>query len=329
MKLIKLLGLASTIFILSCQADPGPKKIPLEDKKLIDKSLNDISFNPSVDILFIIDDSGSMFSVQKQLAANSKLFIEQFFNTKFIDYHIGVTTSSLFDSSSKAPGGQLRNVEGYTYVDRITPAGDIVLSNMLNVGTSGSATEQFFSIHMNTFAEPLLSGANRGFYREDAQLAIFVITDTEDQSSFSALEAYEFLRDLKNKDERKLHYAAALVHVDPNCRSSENMDPRKIRSIIELFQERGYKFSLCQPNYGEDLATVATRLIRSASTVYLDQLPDVTTLQVFYGDQRLLNDPLKGWVYDPDRNAIILSAGIEIDETVPQSLRVKFEAVYK
>jgi len=43
----------------------------------------------------------------------------------------------------------------------------------------------------------------------------------------------------------------------------------------------------------------------------------------------LPNDPIKGWVYDPDRNAIILSAGIEIDETIPQSLRVKFEAVYK
>ncbi len=329
MKFLTGLVTLSSLLILSCQAEPGDKRIPMVDRKIVDKKLNDISFNPAVDILFIIDDSGSMNVFQQKLAENAKLFTEIFLNTKFIDYHIGVTTSSLFDGGSVAPGGRLHNVNGFTYVDRLTPDGDLILSEMLRVGTSGSASEEFLSIHMKAFTEPVLSGSNLGFYRKEAQLAIFVITDTEDQSAFSAQVAYDFLRDLKDKDERKIHYAAALVHVENSCKSFENMDPIKLRTIIDLFQERGYRFSLCQPNYGEDLARIATRLIRSASTIYLDQLPDVTTLEVYYGDQRLLNDPLKGWVYDPDRNAIILAAGIEIDDTVPKSLNVKFEAVYK
>lgn len=53
------------------------------------------TYHPLVDILFVIDDSGSMGQKQNILSKNSELFIDQFLKIKSIDYHIGVTSSSV------------------------------------------------------------------------------------------------------------------------------------------------------------------------------------------------------------------------------------------
>ena len=81
MKLLILLISVPFLFV-SCNqsSDPSPKGIPYEPPKKADKKLNDVSFNPSVDILFIIDDSGSMSSYQEKLALNAETFIERFHN---------------------------------------------------------------------------------------------------------------------------------------------------------------------------------------------------------------------------------------------------------
>jgi len=334
MKLIKGLFCLSFLFLLSCSvsSDPARKKQPYSAPKKTDKKLNDVSFNPAVDILFIIDDSGSMSSYQKKLLANADLFIERFFKTKFIDYHVGVTTSTLTQSSwggSLAPGGKLMNIGDYTYVDRNVIDGEGILAQMMNVGKSGGATEHFFSIHVESFSDDLMQTVNANFYREDAKLAIIVITDTEDQSSYSVQDAYDFLLDLKDGDEKKLHYVAALVETNKYPCVNEGTPPRKLLAMVDMHKDRGYKFDLCQPDYGVDLAKVASDLVRSVSTIRLDELPDVRTIKVTYGDFVIPNDPEVGWVYNAQSNSIYLSPKIDIRDPEPQELKITFDAIYK
>ncbi|MEM7646168.1 MAG: hypothetical protein AAF203_04600 [Pseudomonadota bacterium] len=317
------------LLMAGCQAEPGAKKIPKPDElQKVDKKLNDVSFNPAVDILFIIDDSGSMDTYQRKLAENSKLFIDQFFKSKFINFHIGVTTASVDIPDSVAGDGKLHLVDGYTYVDRTTADKEIVLAKMLNVGISGLWQEEFFSIHQLALSPGMLQGFNQGFYRDAAQLAIFVLTDTEDQSQFSAQSSYDFLLDLKDQDDTKLHYVAAIIDDGASC-TGEAERPRKIKQMIELHDTRGYQMDLCKNDYGSDMAQVAANLVRAVSTIYLEELPDVRTLKVTYGDIVIPNDRDKGWVYDADLNAIYLSPNIEILDPKPQELSITFESVYK
>ena len=326
-------------FIIACQAEPGSKKVPKRERTII-KNGNVQIFNPKIDILFIVDDSGSMGSHQAHFSANSNLFIQEILKSSFIDYHIGVTTSSTTEESSfgsKAPDGQLMNYRGVNYVSNATKYADEYLAQLLKVGTGGAATEVFINIPSFTFSDLSINGQNKGFYREDAQLAIFVITDAVDQSDMSAQQAIDFLIDLKGGDARKIHYAGAIIDEEYDdtfgtntCRhdNPSKKDAFKMKEIISFFQQRGSLFELCLKNYGESMAKVAQDIVKAVSTIYLDKLPDIRTINVKLGGKDLPRGA-QGWSYDDEENAIKLSPEMNIAVEDASKLSVHFEDFFK
>jgi len=327
-KTIKSLLAFCALLILSCSVDPSTYKLPYPDKQFVDKSGTISSYNPEVDILFIIDDSGSMSSYQKLLSENADLFIKQFLNAKFIDYHIGVTVNTPWFSND---GGNLKRVGGYRYVDRKTQNGESILTQLMTVGTTGNGTEKFLNVPPLTFSEIKMKAANKGFYRENAHLVIFVLTDTYDQSDVEPEEAYEFILNLKKGNEQKIHYAGALVTILKfNCKGENKKKiPEKLIRMIDLFQSRGHLFNICKSNYGKDLARMAENIVDAVSTVYLDNLPDVRTMEVWYGKQRIPNQKEGGWTYDYSLNAIHLSPEINIQGEAGKKIIIRYEEIYK
>ena len=330
---------------MGCQVDPGSKK-ETHLEKLVSTLTN--VYNPAVDILFIIDDSGSMESVQELLAKNAELFIDRFLNTEFIDYHISVTSSSALlhsrsrtsghpdaynsptqISSPRVYGGDLmrcknlaeeRKYPYFNYVDRDTPEGDRCLSEMMRVGLRSPGPEEFFTIPMLALSGKMLIGKNFNFYRPEAHLAVFVITDSYDQSGLVPQEAYKFLLDLKKGDEKKIHYAAGIVTSQVfqyDCKNEEE-PPTNFIEMVELFKDRGYQFNLCQFNYGKDIAHFANHLVDSVLSIPLDRLPNVDSMEVRYnykgGSQLVPNGP-GGWTYDTESNIVHLSKNIQLEKT--------------
>ena len=354
--------------LLGCQAKPGQKEIPRLEKKTISQMVED-HHNPNVDILFIIDDSPSMGSYQKRLKTNASLFVNHFLNVGFIDYHIGVTNSSgipfynptrnsYTPFSNSTPhfmnpsykGGLL--VEGvseqdgstYRYVDKNTPGGGQLLADMMSVGVAGSEIETFLNIPEITFSSGIYKPHNDGFLRPKAHLAVFVITDTDDQSGVLPKEAYQYLLDLKGGDEKKLHYAVALISMKrENCRfdptESKSSTPDLLMEMVELFGDRGYSFDLCKSNYGEDLARIARSIVFSILTINLDDLPDISSIRVCYRDeasrerefcekgQEIFSGP-DGWSYDIERNAIHLSPNILLEDRLNGRFDIQFNSIY-
>ncbi len=327
--------LLSMLLVAGCDSDPSTFKIPFPDKEFVDKAGNVDSYNPEVDILFIIDDSGSMSSYQQRLAENADIFIERFFNARFIDYHIGVTTSTedggIFGTGSKAPAGKLHKVDGEAFVHRETRDPELLLMGMLDVGSSGSGSEKFLSIPRLTFSELNMKTHNKNFYRENAHLVIFVLTDTYDQTNLDPETTFNFLSNLKKGDTSKLHFAGAIVTLEKkNCQSESDTNlPVKLSRFARLFQGRGHLFNICQSNYGKDLARVATSIVNAVSTVFLDNLPDVRTMSVLYGDQTIPNQEEGGWTYDYSLNAIHLSPEIDVVGAKGNNLVIRYEEIYK
>jgi len=170
-----------------------------------------------VDILFVIDDSGSMQQEQENLVQNFPAFIgvlEDYLTPAAtpLEYRVGVITTSVnrnytqsvfgmnMPSSSSGPDGALQGQDcglgDHPWLDG--PGGEenaALFSCMATVGTTGSGTEMpFAAMHQallenpdNPLGVPAQSapgGPNEGFYRkgDDSLLVVVIITDEDDCS---------------------------------------------------------------------------------------------------------------------------------------------------
>lgn len=309
-----IVGIGMISVFLSACSEVSPKKDPKPRIKPDEKVQDDgetVVFNPSVDILFVIDDSGSMATHQSNVAQNVDLFVNELRNNQILDYHIGVINSSVGGWNPRAAAdGRLFGTP--TYVERSTPNGMQALRSNLIVGTDGSADEKFFEPTALALSAPLVGTWNAGFYRPDAHLAVIFITDADDQSKgWDASTFYSFLVSLKSGDKEKiLPYGVFIPVADRNCDRSGEDRPVRIESFMRL--AGGVSFGLCDPAYGQKLAEVGKILVeRIGKLVYLTRPAQVDTIEVRFGSQIIPNEARSGWVYDPARNAIVLGDDIK------------------
>jgi len=159
------------------------------------------------DILFIIDDSGSMAREQQRVAADLPVFVQELQQTGGVehDFRVGLTTTSVYsayqDYSSIAyyyypEAGWLRRlplVDGGPGTERYLDGTDPQLVQrfslaVVGVGVNGSGQETPFEatrIALENAAAPAESDggpANHGFLRDGARLMVIVVTDEDDCS---------------------------------------------------------------------------------------------------------------------------------------------------
>jgi hypothetical protein len=152
-----------------------------------------------VDLLFVIDNSGSMADEQINLVNSFPSFIDEI-QTQLEDtegYHIGIITSDLYlfdqgcqqegamvtatggvDSSSSVCGPY---AEGHRYMTEMDDL-DVAFSCAGQVGTGGDGNERPMQTMQAALSAQLNGpgGCNEGFLRDDALLVIVIITDEED-----------------------------------------------------------------------------------------------------------------------------------------------------
>ncbi|MBX7096334.1 MAG: hypothetical protein K1X89_01360 [Myxococcaceae bacterium] len=157
-----------------------------------------------VDILWVVDSSGSMAPKQARLAANFNGFISQLVNATIpIDFHIGVVTTDTDDPKTRgalrtwslAPysgdyiactpqptGGSLCNTA--PSVDGGTTAAVLAFNQMALVGTQGSAQERGLLAAYLALTNPanVSTASSERFIRNDAALYVVVVSDEDDSS---------------------------------------------------------------------------------------------------------------------------------------------------
>lgn len=270
-------------------------------------------FKPKLDVLFVVDDSGSMDTHQNRLAQNLFLLTQGIFANQLLDLHIGVVATT-----GKTRNGSGRLLGSPRFVTKSTPLRETRLSENIRLGTGGDWTETVFAPVRNFFLPDNLKDFNKGFYRPDAYFALVFITDAVDQSQISAVELYEELLRIKNDDADKLiGYGVFVPSGVRNCRRDDSSkEPHKIERFMDLVsQGQGNNtFSLCAKDYGEKLANLGDDLAkRIGMFVPLKQVPAEGTIEVKYGTMVIPEDAQFGWSYDSSRNGIHL--GRELDLT--------------
>jgi hypothetical protein len=137
-----------------------------------------------VDILWVVDDSGSMSGEQSDLASNFGTFINDFL-MQSIDFKMAVTTTDSNTSFSQYDGKDGQNACNNSYLNSAYAASDEEdfkdkFSDCVDVGTDGSGTERGLN-----GAERYLQRHGSTFLRSDAYLIIMILSDEEDKSSKS------------------------------------------------------------------------------------------------------------------------------------------------
>ena len=195
---------------------PGCGKLPgYEVLNKQDAFTATVEVNPNIDLLFVIDNSGSMARDQSVLASSFSGFINQF-TTKGFQYNIAVTSTDTcpYDSTCNtnwwSPSGShypgINNQGSGTFLsktslfkfitwnlDPLDPVHSkaLTISNFTansSLGTLGSGAEAGLLATSTTLSSGKLAGYNTGFLRSDSFFSIIFVTDEDESYGFGGTD---------------------------------------------------------------------------------------------------------------------------------------------
>jgi hypothetical protein len=244
------------------------------------------SEDSKVDILFVIDNSGSMGSYQTNLSSNIELFINKFSNNSFVpDFKIGVCTTDSY------------NVRFFTKTDLTTNKVQFInnFKNAIMVGTSGSATEK--GLEMAWLA------LNNNFSREDALVFINVISDELDDSPLSANDYVNKLKLIKGSNK-------VTVNAIHDSESSKHYSASKLTNGIS---------ANIKSNYGDLLTNIGQNVIDLMNTLPLSDIPnDVSKIKVKKNKVRI-----EDWKYNSNLNSIDFNSPLLPEDKIEVSFFIQ------
>jgi hypothetical protein len=153
-----------------------------------------------IDILFVVDNSGSMGEEQTNLATNFPQFLT-LIEASGLDWRVAITTTGMDYTYNQEtfPGlppipisqdggdnGAMLQPSGCNMTRRWIAKNDANAAQSFacaaNVGTGGPSDEMPLAAMRAAFDERVTDGTNAGFRREDALLAVVFLTDENDCS---------------------------------------------------------------------------------------------------------------------------------------------------
>ncbi|HEU0033245.1 MAG TPA: hypothetical protein VFQ53_21580 [Kofleriaceae bacterium] len=227
-----------------------------------------------MDIVFVVDDSGSMAEEQQNLATNFPMFADLLANYvtadgEKIDFRVAVTTTGRDEDYTISVGGTtlpthedgdngaFRDTCGNAkrFLDTTDANLNSTLACRANVGTGGPSYEMPLLMSKWALSERIMDGTNAGFLRDDALLAIVYLTDENDSSTdtnnwviginggdptptWQPADQVAFLDALKGNRTR---WAAGVIAGDGDCSSSFGMadDATRLKEFVTLANANG------------------------------------------------------------------------------------------
>src|SRR6266850_1954897 len=281
---------------------------------------------PKVDLLIVIDNSGSMAEEQKALAQN----LDRLWNRIALanaDYHIAVTSTGMFKYTggwTQCPGGAFGGEAGRFFpVDnsrpRIltpqTPDVKNVLFANTNVGLC-HYDERFLDPVLAALTDPLISSTkapgtplpndgNAGFLRDDARLALMAVSDADDSNDVvNPAPVSDYVARLAKVKHGALDLIsfAGIVPLRSCPSTSEGIGQRYMEIAQHL---HGHLEDICDlGNFGPMLESSLGGLLLPLTSFPLSARPrDPSQIVVTVGGVTVTD-----WTYDPVSNRIVFPA---------------------
>lgn len=333
---VSLLGvLFSTVLLTACGSETSSFSL-LSDSDTFQQGNNKLAMT-KVDILWVVDNSGSMQTSQTNLANNFNSFINNFSN-KNLDYQIAVTGTDAWRGGSYS---LFSDNSGHSIITPETT--NLVNSFISNVtlGVSGTGDERAFQSLQTSIDDT----NNAGFLRDDSFLAVVIISDEDDFSHddsyfignnthpalHSPNDYVTYLDNATNSSGATRRYnVSAMAIWDEACRDQLNLSwngriiGTRYGQLVDATD--GIKGSLCG-DFASELENISDKIVSLATQFYLSRVPKVSTIKVIVDGTVVpvaAENPgptTGGWTYDANANSIVFSGdhipaqGSQIDIT--------------
>jgi hypothetical protein len=252
----------------------------------------------AVDVLWVVDNSGSMEPHQQNVAQNFASFIK-IFTRGSIDYRIAVTTTDIFHDQGKFVGTP-------AIISPQTP--DVIGSfeSNISVGVNGSANSEGLEAAMLAVSRQQQANANTEsniatcqascpsgasacqqacltqfpveFLRPGAYVYFVFVQDDDDSGSLDVRYVYRALADAQGIGNDGTVSGAAITGIQPaeSCASAA-LAPRYIDVATLLNGQVG---DICDASFADTLHRLSTDAIGLKRKFALSTLPNVQTLTV-------------------------------------------------
>lgn len=248
-----------------------------------------------LDLLFVIDNSGSMGQEQANLIANFPQFISVL-DASGLDYRVAVTTTARqYTYTMQLPFGPATQVNTGAgdngamlkpsscnmtkrWIDKGDPNPAQTFSCVANVGTNGNADEMPLGAMRDAFEDRMMDNTNAGFRRPDSLLGVVFLTDEED-CSYEQPVTLSFTQSLCDAQmepaanyvafldqytgHRSRWAAAAIAGMGPGACSSTFGDAAEATRLKAFVQQAGAQArmsSICDGDLSVSLAQVVDLL---------------------------------------------------------------------
>ncbi len=264
-----------------------------------------LPYRETADILFIIDDSGSMADEQTALRENFTPMLETMQNSG-LDYRVAVTTTDVTLGVSFGQG-RLHTVGPHSFAHSLqtNPVG--IFQGLADVGTQGSSGERggdaaWAAIELRTFPG---YEANLAWYRPNAdQLHFIFISDEDDQSDIGQQEFIQWL--WHGFPEEKFVQAHAIVSQpedDPDCTFGFAIGWRYSDYAKET---DGVDYSLCD-DWSQTLEDIGLQTAGPNPELVLSHNPVVESIELEAdGITYEVCDDGCPAIYRPGRNSVVM-----------------------
>ena len=262
------------------------------------------------DILWVIDNSGSMRPFQNRLAQNIGNFVSLLSLDASVDYRLGFITTDYH-----------RLIGPYIDNNTNNPA-DFASSEILGIGTSGSGNEK----GLQELALALEEFDNTGeFIRYDAELIVIFVSDEKDNSALPYSSYINTYDHYKPVDKIKMY--AVIGDYPEGCRGSWQNQTGLPLNANAVFGEGYYEvvnhyggvwYSICKEDWSSSMTNLASDITIKSAFFLEKPDPIVETIEVYVNGQLATT----GWTYDiPDNK-------VQFDEnSIPsagQTIRIEY-----
>jgi hypothetical protein len=327
-----------------------PYSVPMQGEGTLETEQTDVFdqfSDPKTDVLWVVDDSGSMSPFQQQLANN----FDQFFTASDVssaDYHIA-TTTTLTVASTCIPDPINGTVSceddpmaGYYTScggnDRfITPASsnpdaqfrcNVKVSDSGNVNPSRDSSDSAEGglqaarrfLEAPNIDDPAING---GFMRDDAKLHVIMVSDEPDQSEGPVDLYVDFFRNLKGFRNDSLVTVSAIAAPSSGCSYTDGGETVSVggdaRYETVVDELNGRFQSICDDDWTTMMSNLGLASLGLKIEFFLSRAADDATLSVCVRSSgagspctpvsQTSDGAADGYFYDSASNSIVFNPG--------------------
>jgi hypothetical protein len=297
----------------SLQAEPNPPEIgaPEVEDRIVQVTV------ASVDVLFVIDNSGSMVEEQTSLSNNFSAFMQYFLDSG-LDYHLGVISTDMYGNTDPNEGhrGRLRTFSGERWIDPSTsdPVGRFRNMVMMPEGSGDERGRGALWTALVTQADAY----NQGFQRPDAFLSVVVISDENDYTGnlpVSRAGLIEWLREEARPSPDMVSFSS-IVGPRGGCATAEaGTEYLDVTDAVG-----GVAWSICDSDWTGALEALGIQAAGLKREFFLSQVPVPESIDVWVEVEGEV--VREAFTYNRSRNSV------RFDTFVPEPLsdvRIRYE----